>query len=84
MWRGIYIGPTDGGISPLIPEGTLAKYESTECKDLIVTSANGSEQTPYKLSNGEMMNPAGRSGCFTMMRLVLSLVFLYASIWTLI
>lgn len=64
MWRGIYIGPTDGGISPLIPEGTLAKYESTECKDLIVTSANGSEQTPYKLSNGEMMNPAGRSGCF--------------------
>lgn len=54
------------------PRRTLAKYESTECKDLIVTSANGSEQTPYKLSNGEMMNPAGRSGCFYNDELVLS------------
>ena len=64
IWRGIYTGPVDGGIAPLIPEGTLAKYESTACKDRIVTSANGSGQVPYELSNGKMMNPAGRSGCF--------------------
>lgn len=65
IWRGIYVGSVNGGISPLIPEGTLGKYESTECKDLIITSASGSGQVPYKLSNGKMMNPAGRSGSFS-------------------
>lgn len=63
IWRGIYIGETSGGISPLIADGTLPKYESTGCKDLIVTSSSNN-QTAYQLSNGEKMNPAGLSGRF--------------------
>lgn len=62
-WRGIYVGPTAGGISPLLPEGAVEKYEASSCKDNLVTSSNAG-QTAYKLSNGEMMNPAGRSGRF--------------------
>lgn len=62
-WRGIYIGPTAGGITPLLPEGTIEKYEASSCKDNLVTSSNAG-QTAYKLSNGQMMNPAGRSGRF--------------------
>lgn len=64
IWRGIYTGPVEGGIAPLIPAGTSARYESMPCSEFLVTSANGSGQTPYLLSNGKMMNPAGRSGCF--------------------
>lgn len=62
-WRGIYVGPTAGGISPLLAEGAVEKYEAASCKDNVVTSSNAG-QTAYQLSNGEMMNPAGRSGRF--------------------
>ncbi len=64
IWRGIYIGSVDDGISPLLPEGYLSRYEVSDSKDLLVTSPSGNNQTPYQLSNGQMMNPAGRSGCF--------------------
>ena len=64
IWRGIYIGSVDNGISPLLPEGYLSRYEVSDSKDLLVTSPSGNNQTPYQLSNGQMMNPAGRSGCF--------------------
>lgn len=64
IWRGIYTGPVDGGISPLIPEGTLPKYEATDCADLLVTSNSSNSQTAYTLSNGQTMNAAGRSGRF--------------------
>ncbi|MEO3402730.1 RagB/SusD family nutrient uptake outer membrane protein [Mucilaginibacter sp. CAU 1740] len=58
--RGIYTGPTAGGISPLLPAGSTAHYPTTN----MVESANAS-QTPYKLPNGTTMNPAGLSGYFT-------------------
>jgi hypothetical protein len=58
--RGIYTGPSAGGISPLLPAGSTAHYPT----DNIVQSANAS-QTPYKLPNGTTMNPAGLSGYFT-------------------
>ena len=58
--RGIYTGPTAGGISPLLPAGSTAHYPTTN----IVESANAA-QTPYKLPNGSTMNPAGLSGYFT-------------------
>lgn len=61
IWCGIYIGKTSGSISPLIAEGTLSKYESSECKDLIVRSSSNN-QTACQLSNGEKMNPTGLSG----------------------
>ena len=64
IWRGIYIGSVDDGISLLLPEGYLSRYEVSDSKDLLVTSPSGNNQTPYQLSNGQMMNPAGRSGCF--------------------
>lgn len=57
--RGIYTGPVAGGVSPLIPIGSTIQYPTTN----IVQSANGS-QTPYQLPNGELMNPAGKSGTF--------------------
>lgn len=62
-WRGIYTGPTAGGISPLLPEGAVEKYEASGSKGNLVTSSNAG-QTAYQLSNGQMMNPAGRSGRF--------------------
>lgn len=65
MWRGIYVGPVAGGIPPLIPDGFLGRYEASDSKDLLVTSPNANDQVPYQLANGEMMNPAGRSGCFS-------------------
>lgn len=64
MWRGIYTGSVDGGISPLIPEGTLPKYEATDAASVLVTSQIASNQTVYTLSNGQTMNAAGRSGRF--------------------
>ncbi|QXV65611.1 RagB/SusD family nutrient uptake outer membrane protein [Mucilaginibacter sp. 21P] len=58
--RGIYTGSSAGGISPLLPAGSTANYPTTN----IVQSSNAN-QTPYKLSDGTTMNPAGLSGIFT-------------------
>lgn len=58
--RGIYTGSTDNGIGKLIPENSTSTYPT---KDL-VTSANAN-QTPYRLPDGTLMNPAGKSGVFT-------------------
>lgn len=60
MRRGIYKGPSAGGISPLLPEGSTAHYPTTN----IVESANANQQ-PFSLPNGTTMNPAGLSGYFT-------------------
>ena len=58
--RGIYTGPVAGGIAPLLPAGSRSQYPTAN----IVTSATAS-QTPYKLPDGTLMNPAGLSGIFT-------------------
>jgi hypothetical protein len=58
--RGIYTGPVAGGISPLLPAGSKAKYPTS---NLVVSST--ADQTPYKLPDGSLMNPAGASGVFT-------------------
>jgi hypothetical protein len=58
--RGIYTGPSAGGISPLLPAGSAANYPTTN----IVQSSNAN-QTPYKLPDGTTMTPAGLSGIFT-------------------
>lgn len=58
--RGIYTGSAAGGIQPLIPPGSTATYPATN----LVTSSNAA-QTPYKLPDGTLMNPAGLSGIFT-------------------
>jgi len=58
--RGIYTGPVAGGISPLLPAGSRSQYPTAN----LVTSSNAA-QTPYKLPDGTLMNPAGLSGVFT-------------------
>ena len=58
--RGIYTGPSGGGISPLLPAGSKAQYPTT----YLVTSSTAS-QTPFTLPDGTLMNPAGLSGIFT-------------------
>lgn len=66
IWRGIYTGDTSNGISPLLTEdekASLINYENAGCKNNIITSKDGT-QTAYKLPDGKMMNPAGRSGIF--------------------
>lgn len=60
IYRAIYTGNPAGGISKLIPENSTSNYPTAN----IVQSANGS-QTPYKLPNGTLKNPAGKSGVFT-------------------
>lgn len=61
IWRGIYTGPVDGGISRLVPEGTSDSYENSQAGSMLVTSANDN-QTAHELPNGKKMNPGGRSG----------------------
>lgn len=66
IWRGIYTGDTSSGISPLLTKDentSSVKYENAGCKSNIVSSKDAT-QTAYKLPNGTMMNPAGRSGVF--------------------
>lgn len=58
--RGIYTADASKGISPLLPAGSTSNYPTAN----IVSSANAS-QTPYKLPDGTLMNPAGLSGPFT-------------------
>ena len=58
--RGIYIGSSTGGISPLLPAGSTSIYPTAN----LVTSSNGT-QAPYTLPDGKTMNPAGLSGVFT-------------------
>ncbi|RFZ85999.1 RagB/SusD family nutrient uptake outer membrane protein [Mucilaginibacter terrenus] len=58
--RGIYTGPSNGGISPLLPPGSTSNYPTSN----IVQSSNAN-QTPYKLPDGSTLNPAGLSGVFT-------------------
>lgn len=58
--RGIYTGPVAGGIGPLLPRGSRDQYPLTN----LVVSATA-DQTPYKLPDGSLMNPAGASGVFT-------------------
>jgi hypothetical protein len=58
--RGIYTGPSNGGISPLLPAGSTSNYPTSN----IVQSSNAN-QTPYKLPDGSTLNPAGLSGVFT-------------------
>lgn len=47
----------------MIPEGELARYEASECSDLIVTSTTLTGQTTVELPDGTLMNAAGASGC---------------------
>lgn len=61
--RGIYKGDTNGGIEPLLKQGTIEKYEASEAKDRIVTSSSAT-QDAYTLADGTKMTPAGRSGRF--------------------
>ncbi|HEY4154818.1 MAG TPA: RagB/SusD family nutrient uptake outer membrane protein [Puia sp.] len=58
--RGIYTGPSAGGINKLTPEGSTAAYPG----DNLVSSATDA-QTAYTLPDGTKMNPAGLSGIFT-------------------
>jgi len=58
--RGIYIGPTTGGISKILPKGSTANYPT----DILIGSA-AVLQTPYTLPSGRKINPAGASGVFT-------------------
>ncbi|MEO6915552.1 MAG: RagB/SusD family nutrient uptake outer membrane protein [Chitinophagaceae bacterium] len=58
--RGIYTADASGGISALLPAGSTANYPTAN----IVSSSNAN-QTPYKLPDGTLMNPAGLSGPFT-------------------
>jgi len=58
--RGIYTASSAGGIQKLVSENSTSNYPTTN----IVQSANAN-QTPYKLPNGQLMNPAGKSGVFT-------------------
>jgi hypothetical protein len=58
--RGIYTGSSAAGIPKLVAENSTSNYPTTN----IVQSANAN-QTPYKLPNGQLMNPAGKSGVFT-------------------
>lgn len=58
--RAIYTGSSAGGISPLLPAGSRAQYPTSQ---LVVSST--AAQTPYKLPDGTLMNPAGLSGIFT-------------------
>jgi hypothetical protein len=58
--RGIYTGNSAGGIQKLVSENSTSNYPTNN----IVQSANAN-QTPYKLPNGQLMNPAGKSGVFT-------------------
>ncbi|MDB5019274.1 MAG: Starch-binding associating with outer rane [Pedobacter sp.] len=58
--RGIYTGSPAGGIKKFVAENSTSNYPTTN----IVQSANAN-QTPYKLPNGQLMNPAGKSGVFT-------------------
>lgn len=58
--RGIYTASSAGGIQKLVAENSTSNYPTTN----IVQSANAN-QTPYKLPNGQLMNPAGKSGVFT-------------------
>lgn len=58
--RGIYTASSASGISKLVGANSTSNYPT----DNLVQSANAN-QTPYKLPNGTLMNPAGKSGVFT-------------------
>jgi starch-binding outer membrane protein, SusD/RagB family len=60
IYRGIYTGSSDNGISKLLPDNSTSNYPA----DQLVSSANAN-QTPYVLPDGRKMNPAGKSGVFT-------------------
>ncbi len=60
IYRGIYTGDATNGISRLLPDGSTSNYPTAN----IVASPNGN-QTPYKLPDGTLRNPAGKSGVFT-------------------
>lgn len=67
IWRGIYTNSdaATGNIKRLISENeTRAYHDIPEVESNIKYSSNDS-QTPYTLSSGKTMNPAGRSGYFT-------------------
>jgi hypothetical protein len=55
---GIYTGDASNGISELLPANFTGNYPST-----VVTTPTAT-QTPYKLPDGTLMNPAGASGMF--------------------
>ena len=61
--RGIYTGPSSGGISPLIPAGSKAQYPTT---NLVTASTNDlNNSNPFTLPGGGTIKPAGASGIFT-------------------
>lgn len=67
IWRGVYTNSdaATGNIKRLISVNeTRAYHNIPEVKSNIKYSSNDS-QTPYILSSGKTMNPAGRSGYFT-------------------
>lgn len=64
IWRGIYTGEVNGGISRLIPVGSKDRYENTSSSSMLVTSATPETQSVRTLPDGTKMNAAGRSGCF--------------------
>jgi len=58
--RGIYTGPTHGGITRFLPENSTLSY--TTVPNLILSS--DANQTPYEVQPGVFMNPAGLTGTF--------------------
>ncbi|GHT73435.1 glycan metabolism protein RagB [Bacteroidia bacterium] len=60
--RGIYIGEVAGGIPRLLPEGSPDSYTTVRQRLRTSSTEGPSGMTPYTLSNGEKMVPAGKSG----------------------
>ena len=58
--RGIYTGPADAGISPLLPAGSRSQYPT-----LNLLTSSTTDQKVDTLPGGVLMNPAGLSGIFT-------------------
>jgi hypothetical protein len=58
--RGIYTGPSAGGINKLVPANSTALYPTT---NLVVSASDA--QTPYDIGGGKKLTPAGSSGFFT-------------------
>ncbi len=58
--RGIYTGPISGGINPFLSANSTESYNTVQN---LVLSADAN-QTPYEVSPGVFMNPAGLTGTF--------------------
>ncbi|HBT84739.1 MAG TPA: RagB/SusD family nutrient uptake outer membrane protein [Porphyromonadaceae bacterium] len=61
IWRGIYTGPTEGGISKFFPKTSLSKYNTVKN---VTSAANQTGIKSYTLETGEVTTTSGRSGSF--------------------